>query len=399
MKIEAPYSIAIVVSHPIQHFCPQYVSFAENENIQLRVFFGSALGYKKYVDENFKQEISWGNLQLERFDHVFLNGEVALPSDKNLDAVSVEMELAAFAPDLMIVYGYFQKLQRRAYAWATKNNVPLAYISDSELRHHDNPLRRLVKSVFLRRYFSRISYFLSVGDANEAFYAKHGVSAKKMLRMHFPIDVQQYSESYQYKDVLRTEIREQYCIPDEDIVVAVVGKLAPWKSQEHLIDALLLLEEEGLYIHLFILGSGVTMDLLKKKAKRLVNSRVFFPGFVDTEVLPAYYAAADIYAHPASKEPHSIAISEAIYMGCPVVLSDRCGSYGDTDDVQPGRNGFVFPYADIKALANQIKRLAISQTEREKFGRASHTMAEGFQTSAHFNIIQQLTDRFLENSN
>ena len=60
--------VAIVVSHPIQHFCPQYVSFAKNKNIELKVFFASALGYKKYADANFKKEISWGNLQLEKFN-------------------------------------------------------------------------------------------------------------------------------------------------------------------------------------------------------------------------------------------------------------------------------------------------------------------------------------------
>ncbi len=85
--------IAIVVSHPIQHFCPQYVSFAKNKNVSLKVFFGSALGYKKYVDVNFKQEISWGNLNLDKFDHIFLNGDAVLQSDKKLDALSLDKEL------------------------------------------------------------------------------------------------------------------------------------------------------------------------------------------------------------------------------------------------------------------------------------------------------------------
>ena len=70
--------IAIVISHPIQHFCPQYVSFSENPNIILKVFFASTLGYKKYKDLNFDQEISWGNLNLDKFDHTFLNGEALL---------------------------------------------------------------------------------------------------------------------------------------------------------------------------------------------------------------------------------------------------------------------------------------------------------------------------------
>ena len=171
-------NIAIVVSHPIQHFCPQYASFAQNKNCILKVFFGSALGLKKYVDENFKEEISWDNLQLEKFDHIFLNGEAVLQAGKDLDAVNLEDELSLFQPGLVICYGYFQKLQRRAYRWATRNKVPLAFISDSELRHKRNQLKQFIKSIFLRNYFSRISFFLAVGNANESFYLKYGVSKK-----------------------------------------------------------------------------------------------------------------------------------------------------------------------------------------------------------------------------
>ena len=50
--LETKLKIAIVVSHPIQHFCPQYVSFAKNKDIELKVFFGSALGHKKYTDND-----------------------------------------------------------------------------------------------------------------------------------------------------------------------------------------------------------------------------------------------------------------------------------------------------------------------------------------------------------
>lgn len=33
--------IAIVVSHPIQHFCPQYASFAKDDEIELKLFLSA----------------------------------------------------------------------------------------------------------------------------------------------------------------------------------------------------------------------------------------------------------------------------------------------------------------------------------------------------------------------
>lgn len=382
--------IAIVVSHPIQHFCPQYVSFAENKDVQLKVFFGSALGYRKYNDVNFKQEISWNNLNLDLFDHVFLNGYEVIQPDKNLDAAKLEQELSEFAPDVLISYGYFQKLQRRAKKWAIRHKVPVAYISDAEGRQQRHPIKEQLRAFRLRHYFRDISYFLTVGDANELYYRRYGVPDSKMLRMHFPIDLAQYADHYRRHVLLNAGIRQQYGIGVDEIVLCVVGKLVAWKNQDHIIRALAILEKKAVVAHLFILGSGEKLHDWETAAAGLTRSKVYFPGFVSIDDLPAYYAAADIYVHPAAVEPHSIAISEAIYMGNPVILSDRCGSYGETDDVQDGENGIVFPFADINALADAIEQLTLDKTRREDFGERSHQRAVQFQDVAHRGVLEKL---------
>ncbi|CAN5339186.1 glycosyltransferase family 4 protein [soil metagenome] len=385
--------IAIVISHPIQHFCPQYVSFTKNDQVECRVFFASALGYKKYVDLNFGKEISWGNLNLDKFDHVFLNNGEVLQATPSLDAPALENELSSYGPRLLFTYGYFQKLQRRACRWAIHNKIPVAYISDSELRHKRNALKEMIKSVFLRSYFSRITYFLTMGNANEAFYEKYGVKQNRMIRMHYPIDRQFYENSYANKPVLRKTKRQQYQLNEDDIALVVVGKLVTWKNQDHIIAAMQLLEQEGIYLHLWILGSGAMQAEWEEKGRQLKHSKVYFAGFVPIEELPAYYAAADIYVHPASLEPHSVAISEAIMMGTPIILSDRCGSYGATDDVQEGWNGLVYPFGDIPALAEKITLLAKDVEKRNAFALYSHKIATDFQQVSHYGMMETLSDK------
>jgi glycosyltransferase involved in cell wall biosynthesis len=70
-------------------------------------------------------------------------------------------------------------------------------------------------------------------------------------------------------------------------------------------------------------------------------------------------------------------------MGLPVVLSDRCGSYGPADDVQPGRNGFVHAWGDPSSLATCIRRLAEDPQLREKFAAASREISRRAQELAH----------------
>jgi len=154
-----------------------------------------------------------------------------------------------------------------------------------------------------------------------------------------------------------------------------------------------LLEAEAIYLHLFVLGSGDMQSAWQNEALSLTRSKVYFPGFVPAGRLPAFYAATDIYVHPASAEPHSIAVSEAIYMGCPVIISDRCGSYGENDDVQEGKNGYVYPFGNIERLAACIKLLINDHTRSEAFGSFSHRAGERFQESAHIRVIDKLVNQ------
>ena len=382
--------VAIVISHPIQHFCPQYSSFAKNPLVHLKVFFASSLGYNKYLDPNFGQMISWNNLKLETFEHEFLNEGKNVPVGKTIDAPDLNNKLLDFKPDVVFIYGYFQKLQRRAYKWAHRNKVSLVYISDSERNRDRKAYSEILKYPYLYNYFSGITKFLTVGDANEAYYRFFRVPPKKFIRMHFPIDINLYESAYKIKDELRNRTRLQLRIKDEEIVLSVVGKLVEWKNQGDIIDAMINLEKENVYLHLFVLGSGEMIEDLKKKATRLLKSKVHFMGFLKPEELPSYYASTDIYIHPARLEPHSLAISEAIYMGCPVILSNKCGSFGFSDDVQESKNGFVFECGNIKELAEFINCLSANENLRKKFGEYSHSIAAQFQQNSHHNVLNKL---------
>jgi glycosyltransferase involved in cell wall biosynthesis len=81
-------------------------------------------------------------------------------------------------------------------------------------------------------------------------------------------------------------------------------------------------------------------------------------------------------------------------MGCPVILSNRCGSYGDEDDVQEGKNGYVFEFGNIEDLAEKIKWLATDDERRKAFADYSHNIGVSFQQKSHFGIIKTLVKEF-----
>lgn len=385
--------IALIVSHPIQHFCPQYKSWAKILGDDFKVFFGSKLGVKPYYDENFKKDISWSNLFLDEFNHEFLNGDAIIASDKSLDSSKLEERLIDFLPNIIIVYGYFQKIQQRAYNFALANKIKIAYISDSEMMHKGSWKTNLIKQFYLRKYFRKIDIFLTVGNSNESYYQFYGVPKSKLLRMHFPIDIDLYQQAYEDRIKLRTLKRASLGISNDTILLSVVGKLVSWKSQDHLISTLALLNKSKSNFHLIIIGSGQMLEKWQLLANEQHLANISFAGFVDPQDLPSYYAATDIYVHPASLEPHSLAISEAIYMGCPILISDTCGSYGETDDVRES-NGIVFPFGNIEVLAKSIIEISTDKNKMNSFSDNSHKFAIQHQKRSHQDLISNLQNKF-----
>ena len=54
--------------------------------------------------------------------------------------------------------------------------------------------------------------------------------------------------------------------------------------------------------------------------------------------LPEIYAATNVYIQPSLMDAHSLSVSEAIYLGCSVIVANTTGSWGETDDVQIDKN-------------------------------------------------------------
>jgi glycosyltransferase involved in cell wall biosynthesis len=386
--------IAILMSHPIQHFIPQFANYSLNKNFEIKVFFASKSGSESYYDSDFKREVKWNNLEIEKINHEFLNERKVLSINRKLDAPELEKKLKEYDPNFVLQYGYYQKMQRRAHKWAYKNNIPIIHFADSELRHYRKWYNKVFKKIYLHLYYKRISAFLTTGDANEAYYRYYGVKDYKFFKSPYPIDRDFYEHEKYKKTQYNLEIRNKHSISQNNLVLTVVGKLVDWKSQNHLIHALKKLDSQYNNLTILIIGSGEKEKSWKKEALEIKNNQVIFTGFINSNDLPKYYSATNIYVHPAYIEPHSVAISEAIYMGCPVIVSNKCGSYGSSDDVRQGSNGFVFRHGNIEDLVVKIKMLVDNPEMRKLFSIKSEEIGFESQKIAHFGAIEAVLRTF-----
>src|SRR5262249_38932200 len=127
--------VAIVVSHPIQHFCPLYRALAQSGQVTLRVLFGSTVGAQASFDPQFGREVRWQPDLLDGFEHGFLPGAEAVQDlTRPVGNRHLWARLDAFDPDVVQIYGFMHHLSRVALAWTKLKRRRLLYVADSELR-------------------------------------------------------------------------------------------------------------------------------------------------------------------------------------------------------------------------------------------------------------------------
>ena len=361
--------LAIVISHPIQHFCPMYREIARDPRVQLLVLFAEEGAGPRY-DADFGVETQWQEDILEGYEHLTL----AAPLNERPRAV--EEALERFDPQVVYCHGYTLNYLRRAMSWARRKRVPVLLTTDNELLHARPMHVRAVKRVLLPMAFRQVAFFLTVGDENERYYAHYGVPPERFRRANFPIDSGYYDSFLARRANVRAQVRERLGIAPGTVVLLNVGKMIPHKEQADLIAAFALaLQKTSQPAVLLLAGDGPGRKQLEEQAAPL-GEAVRLLGFVRVQQLPEYYLAADAYVHPASMDPHPLAISEAIYCGLPVVASDLNGSIGPTDDVQPGRNGWSYRTHDRTQLAEILVELIDHAAERAALGRESEKLGQ-----------------------
>ena len=140
------------------------------------------------------------------------------------------------------------------------------------------------------------------------------------------------------------------------IRLVFVGRLAAPKGVAECIDAVEILTNEGLNVHLKVAGSGPQeAELRRRLADKNLDGKVIFVGPIFGEEKNTLWRESDIFVFPTyHHEGLPYALLESMAAGC-VPITTRVG--GQPDVMQDGVHGLFIPPKDPRALAEAVKRL------------------------------------------
>ena len=122
------------------------------------------------------------------------------------------------------------------------------------------------------------------------------------------------------------------------------------------------------------------------RAELGIHDLVTFLGAKDQDILPYYYAAAEMVVMPSHYESFGMVALEAMAMGTPVIASEVGGL---AHLIRHGHNGFHVPSRDPEALAARILHLLEDRDLRRRLGSEARAYAQGYAWS---NIVRRMGD-------
>ncbi len=196
------------------------------------------------------------------------------------------------------------------------------------------------------------------------------------------------ADAYPPNPQRREELRRQWGVGDDEILIAFVGRLDYQKNLPMLLDVVGRLRRVRDDIHLVVAGDGPDAPVLERFLHENASGWVIRLG--QTDDVPGVLAASDIFVQPSRGEGFGLAAAEAMAAGLPVIATKVSGL---TELIEDGAGGLLIDSEDIDALAAAINQLADNCDERIRLGSAGQKrVRERFSIASNVTAHERLYD-------
>lgn len=186
-----------------------------------------------------------------------------------------------------------------------------------------------------------------VADQLQRHYA---LDPARVVRVYNGVDPDLSTASERELDA--TQVRRQYHISPDDLLVLCVAHNFKLKGVARLIEA--LARPAASTYRALIVGRDNVMPYARLAERLGVSDRVIFSGA--TTRISSFFHAADVLAHPTYYDPCSRVVLEALAAGLPCITTRYNGA---AERITDGVNGYTVPEpADTRGLAEALARLA-----------------------------------------
>lgn len=279
-------------------------------------------------------------------------------------AKQIRQRLNHYKPDLITIVDveglfWFSTWHLPGREYAKEHNIP--YITEYHTDYYNvastDPAAKFLRDILLkpvnRNLYHQCDRTLSITPAATKSLRQMGICNYHEIPM-YGIDISAFHPSRRSRKWL-----EPWLTPQEQDhkILLFLGRLAPEKRIDWLIDAFAQLKRRQPKCSLLIAGDGPehTVNMLKSLAESIPD--IHFTGFIHGETKANVLASCDVFCSPSPYETFGRTVVEAMASGTPVV---SVNSTGVSDYLIDGVNGYLVPPNDVDGLSSAFEKVLLN---------------------------------------
>lgn len=279
--------------------------------------------------------------------------------------------------DVVIINGYSNKIFIILFLLNIFYRKPIGIDSDTQLSIPSNPIKRLLKWLYLRIIFGNSSVYGLAGGtgSHRELFSHYGMDKERIFLMPMVVDNKQFIKDNS--------------IAHDIFTFLFVGRIIECKNLDILLSAFAEKFSNRSNVYLDVVGDGPLLPYLKKQYCEYKN--ILFSGKCISNSLVAKYHSADVFILPSISEQWGLVVNEAMAARLPVIVSDQVGAAHDL--VEGKETGFVFKWNDVDDLQRKMCAMYENRDMCKRFAtNASKLMHEYWNYDLYRNCLVDFLD-------
>jgi glycosyltransferase involved in cell wall biosynthesis len=318
---------------------------------------------KGYVDKN---------PNVFRFSSFDINYKIsfplAIPFSQRIDKILEKLEID------IIHSQHPNLLGNAAKKWAKKKNVPLVFTWHTLYDKYMNFVPLIPNAWAAKwairnavRYANKCDQVIVPTKSIKQIIESWGVTNKNIL------DIPSGVNEKEFENLQGAEVRKKYNIAENETLAFIIGRLTAEKNVDFLMRAMSIALKQKPELKFMISGEGYAVEFMQKIAKEnKVENQVIFTGLIPHAEIKNYFAAADFFVYASKSETQGMILTEAQYMGLPIVAVNATGA---KDIIQNDETGFLTSENE-KEFSDAVIKLSENAELRKKFSENAKKIAK-----------------------
>jgi len=276
-----------------------------------------------------------------------------------------------------------------------KLGIPVVFTYHTEFESYTNyinPLKlnwvdkvgRLAVEKVSKKLCNKCNAVITPSRKTRNMLINYGVS-KRIFVVPTGLDVDTfYRSSTDYEDIQK--IRKSFGVKSNELLIIYVGRVAPEKSIELLIEGFKKINQAILPAKLLIVGDGPSLQSLKFGIDEHLKNSILFVGKVEMSEVARYYSAADVFVSPSITETQGMTFVEAAACGLPLFAREDPAL---KDVVIENETGFYFKNSN--ELAEKLEYYGnMSENEKSEMLKMSYKKSREYDLDHFYSSIMDV---------